>query len=140
MASAQVKIESPHPDFDLKITRCAYSSGTVVIDMLVTNFGADDELRLNYGDVFAFDDEGNSYDGSNMKILCGVPNKALASGWSAQDQKIPQDIPLKYRVQLEGISANASKFSLLSIGFFSNSALSLKSEKPVKIRNLEWAK
>lgn len=139
-AEAQVRLESPHPDFEVKITRCAYASGTVIIDMVMTNYGNEDAIKLGDRDIFAYDDEGNSYNVDNMKILYGPPNKPLEASRYGIEFRLPQDIPLKYRVQLEGVSTNASRFSLLTLGFTSNGILALSHEKPLKIRNLEWAK
>lgn len=140
--NAQVKIESPHPDLDIKITRCAYASGTVVVDMVITNFGNDDEIKVEDYSISMYDDEGNSYNKNNSKILFGFPNIGLKSGNHPYGFSgvFPQDIPLKFRIQFGSISANASKFSLVKIGLKSNGVLALRNEKPLVIRNLEWEK
>ena len=48
---------------DIKITRCAYASETVVVDMVITNFGAEEGMFDNgsYSREYitAYDDEGN---------------------------------------------------------------------------------
>ncbi len=143
-ANAQVKIESPHPDLDVKITRCAYTSGTVIIDLVITNFGIEDEICFmtvkpgNHSATFMYDDEGNSYSANDTEILFGTPNKQLKGGWVRNS--FPQDIPIKYRVQFDGINSNASKFTLVKIGLSSNGPLSLNVDKPLIIRNLEWVK
>ncbi len=143
-ASAQVKIESPHPDFGVKVTRCVNTSGTVIIDMVITNYGVDEEVRFmdvkpgNHSATFAYDDEGYSYSANDTEILFGTPNKPLRGGWVKET--FPQDIPIKYRVQFSGINANASKFTMVKIGISSGGPLSLDVDKPLIIRNLEWAK
>ncbi len=142
-ANAQVKIESPHPDLDIKITRCAYANGTVIVDMVITNFGNDEKLRLGCNEVLAYDDEGNMYDGhlrsqTNTKVTMGL--MSVKSLYTHSEALYPQDIPLKFRLQLENISSNASKFALLSMGFTSNGTMGLNGEKPIKVRNLEWVK
>ncbi len=142
-ANAQVKIESPHPDLDIKITRCAYASGTVVIDMVITNFGPDEVLGLRDGNVSAYDDDGNGYNGNNSEIRYGFVNQGLkraGGGSSTPTFAFPQDVPLKFRIQLSNINNYATKFSLLSIGFSSQKIMGLDVKKPLKFRNLEWVK
>ncbi|MFR9540011.1 MAG: hypothetical protein SNI49_07620 [Rikenellaceae bacterium] len=139
-ANAQVKIESPHPDLDIKITRCAYASGTVVIDMVLTNFGADTNFDARGSFVSAYDDEGNAYTNDNMKIKLGLTSQPMAG---SKNFVLPQDVPLKFRLQLEGISANASKFALVKFPPHyggSDNNMGLDTKKPIAIRNLEWVK
>ncbi len=141
-ANAQVKIESPHPDLSVKITRCAYASGTVVIDMVITNYGMDEDLLFQSGLIHAryismYDDEGNSYNSDNSDMYFGFPNKGL--GLSAGGV-FPQDVPLKFRFQFSNISPNASKFTLVKIGISSRGAMGLSVDRPLVIRNLEWLK
>ncbi len=137
-ANAQVKIESPHPDLNIKITRCAYASGTVVIDMVVTNSGVEDTIEILASQLAMYDDEGNSYSRDNSKIEFGFPNKGLSNGGNFT---FPQDIPLKFRIQMGSISADASKFSLMKVGLRSKKgAMSLSFDKPLIFRNLEWEK
>ncbi len=143
-ANAQVKIESPHPDLDIKITRCAYASGTVVVDMVITNFGAEEQITIgnaHYSDhphIEAYDDEGNFYAKWVSDIKVGVPNVGLRSG--NYGLTLPQDIPLKFRVEFSGISDYANKFALVKIPMMSRGAMSLSDKKPVIIRNIEWEK
>ncbi len=137
-ANAQVKIQSPHPDLDIKITRCAYASGTVVIDMVITNFGIEEQVYTSRSQVVMYDDEGNSYSDQNSKIEFGFPNKGLS--WNGTFI-FPQDIPLKFRIQMGSISANASKFALMKFGIKSEKgAMGLTYDKPLQFRNLEWVK
>ncbi len=136
-ANAQVKIQSPHPDLDVKITRCANANGTVVVDMVITNFGIDEEIRLEESWIKMYDDEGNSYDNENSKIRFGFPNKEIV--WRGKFA-FPQDIPLKFRIQFGDISNHASSFSLIKMGISSNGAMGLSEDKPLLIRNLEWVK
>lgn len=135
--NAQVKISSPHPDLNIKVTRCAYSSGTVVIDMIITNYGSEERLWGTRSEVVAYDDEGNLYNSNVSRISMGVTNTGLSTTFNAD---FPQDIPLKFRLQLDKISANASKFSLLKFGLESRGSMSLRYDKPTQFRNLEWVK
>lgn len=137
-ATAQVRIESPHPDLKIKITCCAYASGTVIIDMVLTNMGAE-ELVYFYADgrTTAFDDEGNQYPSGNYDISLGLANKALAN---VAQVTLPKEVPLKFRVQIDKVDANASSLSLVKISVDSHGAMSLKQSKPIVIRNLEFEK
>ncbi len=139
-ANAQVKIESPHPDLDIKITRCAYASGTVVVDMVLTNFGADTNFDARGAFVSAYDDEGNAYTRDNMKVKLGLTSQTIDN---SRNFVLPQDVPLKFRLQLEGISANATKFALIKFPPHyggSDNNMGLDTKKPIIIRNLEWVK
>lgn len=138
-ANAQVKIESPHPDLDIQITRCAYASGTVVIDMVITNYGSDQTFTFqgagrNATLTTAYDDEGNQYTGSNSRIQVGLTSQGLSSYLSHCD--LPQDVPMKFRVQIEKVNNQAAMFKLLKIGFYQK----VGDSKPIVIRNLEWTK
>lgn len=144
--NAQVKIESPHPDLDVKIKRCTYASGTVIIDMLITNFGPDATVVFtntstsNRGVVVAYDDEGGaySYDG-NDELKMGISSGGLKRVFNNKFS-FPQDIPLKLRVQFPKIDANASKFTMLKIPVESSGEMSISRGSAIVIRNLEWVK
>ncbi len=146
-ANAQVKIESPHPDLDVKITRCAYANGIVVIDMLITNFGVNEDVRFSGTSshrsykTTAYDDDGNQYGYGNTDVSAGFTNEKLYNGMFGSGGVFPQDIPLKFRFQITNINPNATKFTLLSIPVESNGAMNLRSEESrLIIRNLEWVK
>ncbi|MFI3319060.1 MAG: hypothetical protein SNH88_07735 [Rikenellaceae bacterium] len=139
---AQVRIESPHPDLDVKITRCAYASGTVVVDFIITNFGGEEKFEV-YGShssatTTAYDDEGNQYTRINSELSVGLLSQGLSNSY--KEMVLPQDIPMKFRVQVKNVSAQASKFPLLKVSMRSFGAMGLSKEKPILIRNLEWAK
>lgn len=134
--NAQVKIESPHPDLNIKITRCACANGIVVVDMLLTNYGAD--VKTDPRDIYmeAYDDEGNAYNSKNAKFKCGLASGSLNN----VDFALPQDVPLKFRMQIEGVSTNATKLTLLRFPlFYSNkNSMGIGKDNPIIIRNLEW--
>ncbi|MFR9652031.1 MAG: hypothetical protein SNG35_08425 [Rikenellaceae bacterium] len=137
---AQVLIESPHPDLDVKITRCSYASGTVVIDMVLTNYGDETSFDSRGSAVQIYDDEGNAYTSSNTKILLGLTSLGLGT---SKQIILPQDIPLKFRLQIEGISPKASKFTLVKFPPHyggSENIMGFDRSKAIMIRNLEWSK
>lgn len=144
-ANAQVKIETPHPDLDIQLKRCAYASGTVVIDLVITNYGIEEKISFcnsaytNKSDtIMAYDDEGNIYSRSVSDISIGVTNEGLSN--RTTEVIMPQDIPIKFRIQLTKISAEASKLALLKLPLISKGAMALSADKPVQFRNLEWVK
>ena len=140
---AQHRIESPHPDLSVKISRCVEASGTVVVDMVMTNLGKDDIIRFGFtplmGPFEAYDDEGNVYKTTNTKISFGLVSLGLSDDGFV-DITFPQDIALKVRLQVEKVDKNASKFSLIKMpvsSVSSNRPLAL-SDKLIQIRNLEF--
>ncbi len=138
--NAQIKVESPHPDLDIQVKRCANSSGTVVIDMIITNFGQEETLRF-YGSSSggtAYDDDGNQYTSSNSRISLGLLSIGLDP--DRPYVTLPQDIPMKFRIEVQKVKPNATKFMLLKIPVESSGAMALKKEKPIQFRNVEWAK
>ena len=141
-ANAQVKIQSPHPDLNIRVTRCSYASNMVVIDVVVTNLGAEDTICFWTGSCIAYDDEGNSYEGDRNGSVSKIIHETPSNRLSAMDNEVtfPQDIPIKYRFQIKNISTNATKISLLKLGVTSRGALSLKWGEPIQIRNLELVK
>lgn len=140
-ANAQVKIETPHPDLGVKISRCAYANGTVVIDMVITNFGQDEMVQFYTSSTVAYltayDDEGNMYTPQNSKMQLGIISQGL-KGFS--EFVLPSEVPLKFRVELQNISTKATKLSLIKMPIESNGAMALKMQKPLVIKNLEWVK
>lgn len=142
-ANAQVKIQSPHPDLDVKVTRCAYASGTVVIDMVITNFGTEEKISFlgssSNAATTAYDDEGNQYTQNNSKISVGLVSQGLTT--YCQDIILPQDVPLKFRMQITKVSDVATKFPIVKlVAESSRGVMGLSRDKPIVIRNLEWVK
>lgn len=74
---APLKIVTNHPDFKIKVKRCAASGKTVVIDLILSNVGATDVENIEgFGGIYygsprgteAYDDEGNIYQERNIYI------------------------------------------------------------------------
>lgn len=136
-SDARVKIEKPNPDFDVKIARCEYTSGTLYIDLVMTSYGA--EIKRTFvgpsernSVTMAYDDEGNRY----SKITMGEPGGAMKSWFNFT---LPKDIPVKLRVEIDGVDEVASKLKLLQLGLEIYGSMGV-ADKPIKIYNLEWAK
>lgn len=130
---AQHKVESPHPDLKVEIKRAVESTGTAVIDLLITNKGPEEHFSFQAEYSTAYDDEGNQYE-----ILLGIPNKKI----SAREVGflIPQNIPVKLRVQVEKVDPSASKFLMVKISVNSNGSMGLRYEKPIVLRNIDLVK
>jgi len=136
MVSAQIKVESPHPDLNIQVRRAVESSGTVVVDMVITNFGKEEPIKFCLGNLtesVAYDDEGNEY----KSMLMGNPNRQLGL---FQEITFPQDVPIKVRLQIDEVDAYATKFSIIKIVAESYKAMNLSKKKPIVIRNLEFVK
>lgn len=73
-----IKIVTNHPDFNIKVKRCAASGKTVVIDMVFTNNSDNDvdmSIGIGNGWTVIHDDQGNEYkfDGITLKIANKQP-------------------------------------------------------------------
>ncbi len=135
--SAQIKIQSPHPDLEVEITRCSGANGTVIIDMVITNFGREENINFNSRNINIYDDEGNAYNTENARILFGLTGSGMETN---KTYTFPQDLPLKFRLQIDDVSPRASKLTLLKVGMSSNGLLSLVTRRPLTIHNVEWDK
>lgn len=99
VSAQNMKIISGHPDFNIKVKRCAANGKTVVIDMVFTNRSENDvdlEIGVMYEWTKIHDDQGNEYVNGMMDetitlkignkkptnynekftLLSGVPTKA----------------------------------------------------------------
>ncbi len=140
-ANAQVKIESPHPDLDIQVKRCAMASGTVVIDLMVTNYGEEEIVTFlgSYNDrSTAYDDEGNKYANEESSIKVWFSGESLTNRYHRV--VLPSEVPIKARIQIDKVSPQASKLLLLKLGVESKGAMALNVSKPIQIRNLQWSK
>ena len=110
-----VKIGAVHPDLKIKITRCEAAGKTVVIDLVFENVGGNDaDLTIVGGDSnksVAYDDEGNVISYGLFKVKLG--NTDL-SKWSVA-QTLPAGVPIKGRIQIEGVQESATKFSRINL-------------------------
>lgn len=112
--SSGLKVVTGNPDFKVKIKRCEASGKTVVIDMVLENINPKDaNISFNPGyHIFAYDDEGNKYGGNGSgKILFTVAGENTLYS----NINLPSDVPLKARLQLEGIPESVQMFKRLDI-------------------------
>lgn len=96
-------IYAAHKDLKIKINRCEAAGNIVVIDFMLENAGSEDvdfSLKTNK----AYDDENNIFDGT-VRIKIG--NTSLSNDVSTN---LPSEIPLKGRIQIDGVPESATTF------------------------------
>ena len=139
-ASAQdapLKIVTNHPDFTIKIKRCAASGKTVVLDLIFTNEGANDiENVLVMGSSLgteAYDDEGNIYQEDKIKVK--VANRPEYDHGHAGYFNIPTGVPMKVSICIENVPQSAESIARLKL-IVDCATWGLNNEKPVRISNI----
>ena len=137
-----IKIVTNHPDFKIKVKRCAASGKTVIIDFILTNEGANDVENMfgcggggHHGGANseAYDDEGNIYKGGNLQVK--VANSDHYSSYSSGNFNIPVGVPMKYSVKIDGVPQSAESIARLKMFFF-HDGWGLGWDKPVRISNI----
>ena len=132
-----LKIVTNHPDFKIKVKRCAASGKTVVVDLILNNTGVNDieNLTVCGGRSLseAYDDEGNIYQGDNLKVK--VANRPDYKVYETDKFNIPTGVPIRLSISIEGVPQSAESIARLKI-IFNCSAWGLGSDKPVKISNI----
>lgn len=125
-----MRIITNHPDFKIKIKRCEVSGKTCVIDMVIENVGYEDVTYYTDSDWFiGYDDEMTEY--SNFKVAIGNSNWIMDRGY----RKLMSNIPMKARIQIEGVPAAATMFRRIDWTIVCN-AWNLSKEKKVKFLNI----
>lgn len=138
---APLKIVTNHPDFKIKIKRCAASGKTVVLDLILNNEGVNDvngvmafggQGRWTWSCAEAYDDEGNIYQNENIKIK--VANRPNYSGETGEFN-IPTGVPIKLSLQFNYFSTSAESIARLKLVFLCD-PWGLNGDKPVKFSNI----
>lgn len=112
--SQGMKIVSGYPDFKVKVTRCEVFGNRCIIDMVLENTSAQDVGATISGRAWgstAYDDEGNVFD---VAIL-SIGNKNEFNGYVGCT--LPSQIPLKARLQINGVPEAATMFKKVEIAF-----------------------
>ena len=130
---APLKIVTNHPDFNIKVKRCAASGKTVVIDLLLINDGTNDVENLYIGGGHngseAYDNEGNIYEELKVKIA----NRDY--GYTQKNFNIPTGVPMKLSISIDGVSQSAESISRLKLNIQCQ-AWGINYDKPVRISNI----
>ena len=132
---APLKIVTNHPDFKIKVKRCAASGKTVVLDLILNNEGTNDvKIDMVVVDAWseAYDNEGNIYQGNDLKVK--VANKPDYNG-RYYDFMIPTGVPMRLSIQINNVSTSAESIARFSL-CIECSAWGLNSQKLVKFSNI----
>jgi hypothetical protein len=134
------QIVTGHPDFKVKVTRCAASGKTVVLDMVFTNVSANDvenwEICANCGwsnvrNSVVYDSEGNIYKGNCLAVK--VSNFDYSFG-CVSDLKMISDVPMKVSLQIKGVPETVESLARVDLGVVI--PLFNVGSSPVKIKNI----
>ena len=132
-----IKIITNHPDFKIKVKRCAASGKTVIVDLILNNTGVNDienvEVKGGGDTSEAYDDEGNIYQRNNFKVK--VANRPDYDMYGTGKFNIPAGVPIRLSISIEGVPLSAESIARLKILFLC-SAWGLNWDKPVKISNI----
>ncbi len=134
---AKPTVKSPHPSLKVEVARCAKASELVVVDLIITNKSKKEihtDIKTNL--ISAYDNKGNSYTSKSANFKWGLINEGLDSA----NFLLPRNVPLKFRLQINGIESDVSKLKLVRLPIFqnSNNPLEIGAENPIEIRNVEW--
>lgn len=136
-AQAPLKIVTNHPDFKIKVKRCAASGKTVIIDLILTNEGATDVEEIQgWGGLYgteAYDNDGNIYQHNAIKVR--VANRPNYSDSDTGRFKIPVDVPMRYSICIENVPISSESIARLSLQFTCKK-WALDHNKLVKISNI----
>ncbi len=134
---APLKIVTNHPDFNIKVKRCAASGKTVVLDLILTNEGGADVENVDVigggNGSEAYDNEGNIYQKDKIKVK--VANRNEFSQWGTGDFNIPTGVPMKVSVNIEGVPQAAESIARLKL-IVNCKVWGLDYQKPVKFSNI----
>ena len=126
-------IVTGHPDFKVKVTRCAASGKVVVLDLVFTNVSATDveswSIATNSGESVVYDSEGNVYGGNSLAVK--VSN--LNYNNYLRNLKMISDVPMKVSLQITGVPANVEALARVDISV-NIPLFNIKS--PIKIKNI----
>lgn len=128
-----MRIITNHPDFKIKIKRCEAAGKTCVIDLVIENIGYEDVIIRTGSQerhFIGYDDEMTEY--TNIRVSMGNSNWL---GYWSEERKLMANIPIKARIQIEGVPAAATMFRRIDWTIESG-AWNLGREKKVKFLNI----
>ena len=133
-----IKIVTNHPDFKVKVKRCAASDKTVIINLILNNTGFNDvEGLIAWGGSGseAYDDEGNIYRGNNLQV--SIANTQKWNSWNSDRFDIPSGVPMKLSVRLEGVPQSVESIAQLKLDIYCRAwSIGSDNKKLVKINNI----
>lgn len=129
---AQVKIQSPSREIEVKMRECVLDGEDVYIEFLLINNGTKDIKDVFYASAAfpstAHDDEGGTY-----KLEYGSLGSEPISSFSYSSKSVilPTGVPVKCKLVVSGVDSNASMFSLIKLNMYVGGSL-----RALSIRNL----
>ena len=134
---APLKIVTNHPDFKIKVQRCAASGKTVILDLILTNEGVNDveNVRVHGGFEYAevYDDQGNIYQGDAIAVK--VANRTEFRLNNTDRFHILTGVPMRLSIRIDGVPASAESIARLKLPVTAE-AWNLNWDKPVIFRNI----
>lgn len=123
-------IVTNHPDFSVKVKRCAASGKTVIIDLILENIGTNDVvIGMNeFAEAGAYDDQGNFY-----SLTYKYANDRDYEGRSYDHTLLP-GVPAKLSIKIEGVPLDVESIARLKAHVYCD-AWGL-GDKSVTIRNI----
>lgn len=133
-----IKIVTNHPDFNIKVKRCAASGKTVIIDLILNNEGTNDVEQVQAWGGFsseAYDDEGNIYQSTDLKVK--VANRQNYNHHESGLFNIPTGVPIKLTYRIEEVPQSAQSISRLKLNIECQAwGIGAREGKFVKISNI----
>ena len=134
---APLKIVTNHPDFKIKVKRCAASGKTVILDLILSNEGANDvenvDIMGGASGAEIYDDQGNIYQGESIAVK--VANRKDYDMWRTGEFHILTGVPMRLSIRVDGVPAAATSIARLKLPV-SARQWNLTREKPVVFRNI----
>lgn len=100
-------IQSPHPDFVIKLLGCKQTGDVALITFTIMNTAKDVKITLYPYHAEAFDDAGNSY-----PVQCILKDQPVNYPVT---QLLPTDIPVKFILKVNNIETSATQLPRLQI-------------------------
>lgn len=130
-------IVTGHPDFKVKVTRCAASGKVVVLDLVFTNVSATDVESWGIGTYcnnfssVVYDSEGNVYSRNSLAVKVSNLDYRCSHNWL----KMISDVPMKVSLQITGVPANVEALARVDIAV-DIPLFNIKPQSPIKIKNI----
>lgn len=125
-----LSIVTNHPDFSVKVKRCAASGKTVIIDLILENVGTNDvSIGMDeFAGAGAYDDQGNYY-----SLTYKYANDRDYGGRS-HNHSLLAGVPAKLSIKIEGVPLDVESIARLKAHVYCD-AWGL-GDKSVTIRNI----
>ncbi len=105
LATAQVKVSAPWPEFPVTFKRCIVQDGNGYIDLLIAN-NAKEDYKIGMQGIQLYDDEGNCYTEQSRNIQVVV-----FGGTTKGECLIPSGTVVKARINFTRLDEYATMFT-----------------------------